>query len=147
MIELKASIWDSQFDSYWRVIPINTVIKANGELVMGAGLAKEAARRYPDLPKILGEFYSLRYGIYDLEKYKLFLFPTKRDWRKLSSVYLIDSGLNSLSFAGFTGHTKIVSPRLGCGLGGLDWEKQVKPLVEKYFANDDNFIVVSENKE
>ena len=23
-------------------------------------------------------------------------------------------------------------PKLGCGNGGLDWETQVKPLVEKY---------------
>ena len=26
----------------------------------------------------------------------------------------------------------IAMPKLGCGNGGLDWETQVKPLVEKY---------------
>lgn len=32
-----------------------------------------------------------------------------------------EKGINSISF-----------PRLGCGNGGLNWEKEVKPLMEKY---------------
>jgi hypothetical protein len=36
---------------------------------------------------------------------------------------------------------KVVMPRVGCGLGQLDWDNQVKPLLEMYL--DDRFWVVS----
>jgi hypothetical protein len=34
-------------------------------------------------------------------------------------------------------------PALGCGLGGLDWEK-VKPLIEKVFRDDQTDVLVCE---
>ena len=36
-------------------IPTNGIVKSNGDAVMGAGLAKDAASRFPDLPKWLGD--------------------------------------------------------------------------------------------
>lgn len=145
MKEVKASIWDKQWDGYWRVIPINTVVKADGSLVMGAGLAKQAAERYPDLPKELGNHYrqkGVNVGITLVYACRIIAFPTKFDWKKNSDLALIESGLKELKFW-ILNEYKIICPWLGCGLGGLDWEKDVKPLVEKYFGDDDNFVVVN----
>lgn len=145
MTEQNKSIWHPDFDSYWRVIPINTVVKADGSLVMGAGLAKQAAERYPDLPKELGNHYrpkGVNVGITLVYACRIIAFPTKFDWKKDSDLVLIESGLKELKFW-ILNEYKIVSPRLGCGLGGLNWERDVKPLVEKYFGDDDNFVVVN----
>ena len=160
MIEIKANIWDNQFDGMWRVIPINCQINSKGELIMGAGLAKEAKFRYPSLPK---HFANL---IYDQERrgqpifpllrwigdqdVNLMGFPTKRHWRDKSNLSLIEEGLIFLQglmpYLMCDGEReKAVCPRLGCGerTGRLDWEREVRPLFLKYFENDDNLIVVS----
>lgn len=156
MIELKANIWDEQFDGYWRAITINTTIKSNGNLVMGSGLAKQAAERCPSLPEILGTFYSINAGYTGLDIFtwcgstkfngaKIIAFPTKTDWRKPSDLALIKRNLKSLHDFKKNNQLsgKIVCPRLGCGFGQLDWETQVRPLVEKYFGDNDNFIVIN----
>lgn len=145
MKEIKASIWDSEFDSFWRVIPINTMTNKNQMLIMGAGLAKQAAERYSYLPKELGDHYGpkgVNVGISLVYSCRIIAFPTKFDWKKDSDLALIEAGLKELKFWTLNEH-KIVSPRLGCGLGGLNWDRDVKPLVEKYFGDDDNFVVVN----
>ena len=144
MKEIKVSIWDRQWDGYWRVIPINTVVKANGELVMGAGLAKQARDRYENLDELWGSFYASkpRSQLVLFGAKLLIGFPTKVYWKSDSSLELIDNGLKELLSIRFA-EEKIASPRLGCGFGGLNWEQDVKPLVEKYFGDDDNFVVVS----
>jgi hypothetical protein len=37
---------------------------------------------------------------------------------------------------------KVLLPRPGCSNGGLDWETQVKPVLEK-ILNDDRFVIIS----
>lgn len=161
MKEIKASIWDKQWDSYWRVIPINCQIKTNGCLVMGGGknsVAQQAAERYPKLPK---EFAKLvldqqrrQQPIFPFlrwlgdENVNLIGFPTKRHWKEPADLVLIEEGLVLLTklmpYLMSNGRReKVVSSRLGCGLGGLNWDREIKPLTEKYFGDDDNFIIVS----
>lgn len=63
-------------------------------------------------------------------------FPTKRDWKEPSDLGLIEAGLKT--FVKNYKHLNISSitfPKLGCGLGGLNWEKEVKPLMQKYLSN------------
>lgn len=63
-------------------------------------------------------------------------FPTKRDWKDQSDLGLIEAGLKT--FAENYKHFNIKSitfPKLGCGLGGLNWEKDVKPLMQKYLGD------------
>ena len=31
--------------------------------------------------------------------------------------------------------TSVAIPKLGCGLGGLNWEQQIKPLMIKYLSD------------
>lgn len=63
-------------------------------------------------------------------------FPTKRHWKDPSDLALIEAGLKT-----FVKNYKDLSiksitfPKLGCGLGGLNWEKEVKPLMQKYLGD------------
>lgn len=148
MKEVKASIWDKEWDGYWRVIPINTTLyKDSKKLIMGAGLAKQARDKYENLDGLWGSYYDLKpkSQLVFYHTKRLIGFPTKIYWKYDSSLDLIENGLNELvDKASMQGYSdEIVCPRLGCGLGGLNWKKDVKPLVEKYFGDDDNFVVVN----
>jgi len=72
-------------------------------------------------------------------------FPTKRHWRGKSKIEDIKSGLESLEEEIRLRKIKSIAiPPLGCGLGGLDWQK-VKPLIQAAMGNlDDVQITVFE---
>ena len=116
--------------------------------VMGKGLALEYKKRYPALflsykstcaRKLIipGRVYVSRQ-----QDKKVLLFPTKDHWTDPSKYEYIDSGLSY--FAKNYKDLNIQScafPRIGCGLGGLDWEK-VKALLEKHLGDLDIEIEV-----
>ena len=63
-------------------------------------------------------------------------FPTKKHWRNPSRVEYIEAGLRKLrAHCSEMGFTSIAFPELGCGNGELDFETQVKPLMERYLGN------------
>lgn len=106
--------------------------------VMGAGIAKEFKKRYPEMFKdyqgkcdanqvVVGKPYVWRPSNSD-RKWVL-NFPTKKHWRGGSKIEWIEEGLDYL-IANYKdwGITSLALPALGCSLGGLDWEK-VKPLM------------------
>lgn len=66
----------------------------------------------------------------------IILFPTKDHWRLKSRIEWIDQGLACLrdSYQKW-GLKSIAMPQLGCGLGGLQWER-VKPVIERYFVEE-----------
>lgn len=60
-------------------------------------------------------------------------FPTKTHWKNKSKVEYIEKGLKSLvSTLRILNIKSVAIPKIGCGHGGLDWETDVKPLIEKY---------------
>ena len=140
IIYVKGDIFNSQMETI--VNPVNCVG------VMGKGLALEYKRRYPALflsykstcaRKLIipGRVYVSRQ-----QDKKVLLFPTKDHWKDPSKYEYIDSGLTY--FAKNYKALKIRScafPRIGCGLGGLDWEK-VKALLEKHLGDLDIEIEV-----
>lgn len=78
------------------------------------------------------------------DKYVL-CFATKENWRKSSRIEWIERGLqelcsyfNSDHFHEHRNHRSIAFPKLGCNTGGLEWESQVKPLMEKYLSGLEN---------
>jgi len=61
-------------------------------------------------------------------------FPTKRDWRANSLYEDIESGLQALvAEVRRRGIRSLAMPALGCGLGGLDWNR-VRPMIERAFS-------------
>ncbi len=68
-------------------------------------------------------------------------FPTKTEWFKKSQYYYIEDGLKDL--VRVIDEYKIQSiaiPPLGCGNGGLKWDK-VKSLMDKYLGHLSNIII------
>lgn len=143
MIERYAELWS--FPADVKVITTNGVVKSNGELVMGAGVALQAAKLHPSLPAELGghikrygnvPFADIRRGIITL--------PTKNDWRDNSVIDLIAMGINDIvrmvdTFP-FPSERRIVMTRPGCGNGGLSWDS-VKPVIAPLL--DDRFFILS----
>ena len=155
MIELAQELWEVDVD--WRCITTNGSIKKNGKAVMGKGCAKEAADRYPEIPRAFaallreyGNKVQFIRGAEDTEK-AILAFPTKREWYLPSDLGLIELSCQQLRrlfdsvVAASSGKwiPRIAIPRPGCTHGQLSWE-QVKPILERYFP-EDNFIVVSKD--
>jgi hypothetical protein len=150
MNEISGNFWDriNEFDAI--CCTTNMVVKANGELVMGKGIALDFKRNYTYLPKEWGERTLLiKNGRWDSNlivsghrKPFLVSFPTKYDWRDKSSMKLIKWSANLLYMISQSlGWEKILVPRPGCENGGLDWKKEVKPVLEKIF--DERFWVIT----
>ena len=69
-------------------------------------------------------------------------FPTKQHWRDPSKLEYIEAGLKYFARNYRTWEiTSIAFPKLGCGCGGLDWEKDVKPLMYKYLGDFEDITV------
>lgn len=109
---------------------------------MGGGCARQAAERYPNLERDLGDHLRtngnhvavFRYG----EEYIL-NFPTKTHYRNQSSLALIErSAWELMEFTGV--FTTIVLPRPGVGLGRLLWA-DVRPVLADIF--DDHIHVIT----
>lgn len=142
MKEVKGDIWDYYNKGNWIVITTNGTIKANGEAVMGKGIALQARERFPNLPKELGRKLRV-FGLTPIafHSIKILTFPVKLDWWQNSSLSLIEEGCKSLVEHFSKLNTDAVyMVRPGCGNGQLDWE-EVKPILEAYL--DDRFIVVN----
>ena len=128
------------FDSDAQVL-VNTV---NTVGVMGKGIAKEFKKRYPEMfekyKKICksGRFKTGELWLYNIpdSNRRVLNFPTKRHWRGRSKVEYIESGLEKfVRTYEEKGIASISFPMLGSSNGGLDWETQVKPLMEKYLKD------------
>lgn len=122
------------------VNPVNTVG------VMGAGLAKAFRENFPSMFNKYktecnkGTFKIGDLLIYDVSNGKgnLFVlnFPTKEHFRNNSKIEYVEKGLETfVRDYKELGIDSIAFPKLASGLGGLNWEKDVKPLMETYLGN------------
>ena len=124
-------------------VTTNGIIKNNGSAVMGAGIAKEFAKRFPDVPQILGE--KLANGnhvhhIKDINGYSIISFPTKNNWRDPSDMALIIQSCHELTDTVKKLDIKTCYiPLPGCGMGGLD-PNEVIPAISTLLP--DNIILV-----
>jgi len=128
---IKGDIFQSSMQTL--VNPVNTVG------VMGAGLAKEFAKKYPEMEEEYKSYcaaYDFKIGkllIYHYSPHRWILnFPTKGHWYNKSQLVYIDEGLDTFVLTyKYHGIESIAFPKLGCGLGGLAWP-DVQLLFEKY---------------
>lgn len=109
--------------------------------VMGAGLALKFKQRYPEMYEQYVK--DCQRGILDIDMPTLWKdrdhwvmnLATKRDWRNPSRLEYIALGLERfVSFYQDAGVQSIAFPKLGCGLGQLDWS-EVKEIMEIYLTN------------
>jgi hypothetical protein len=145
MKEIVGDIWEFHKRGNWIVIPTNGSLNSKGEAIMGKGLALQAKRRFPDIPKKLGETI-LTHGnvVSHAPKASLIFFPVKKRWYEKASLDLIEESTKRLKEAVDKADSEeiIYLPRVGCGIdtGKLNWT-DVKPILDKYL--DDRFVVVS----
>lgn len=118
---------------------VNTV---NTQGVMGKGIAKEFKRLFPEMfiqYQSFCEQKKLQVGnlwLYKTTNKWVLNFPTKKSWRNPSKLEYIEAGLKKfVDQYSEKGIQSIAFPPLGCGNGELDWEKDVRPLMEKYLSN------------
>ena len=118
---------------------VNTV---NTVGVMGKGIALKFKRIYPEMFEAYrnhcerGDFEIGQLFLYKTPNKWILNFPTKKHWRNPSREEYIESGLKKLrARCAEMGMTSIAFPELGCGNGELDFEAQVKPLMERYLGS------------
>ena len=138
------------FDYIQRVdaicVTTNGVVKANGHNVMGAGLAKQFANRYPSLPSLVGahiKYHNNTTNTFTIpqQKAKVISLPTKNNWKDKSDISLIEQSLTKLvQIADDEDYKFVILTKPGCGLGGLKWV-DVKPICEKLL--DDRFWIIN----
>jgi O-acetyl-ADP-ribose deacetylase (regulator of RNase III) len=133
---------------------VNTV---NTMGVMGKGIALQFKNAFPENFKAysdvvksgtfhLGKVFVVPVKTVGTAKYVI-NFPTKAHWRFPSRIEWIQAGLKDL-------HAKILEygirsialPPLGCGNGGLDWDK-VRPIIESELGDLEADVIIYEPSE
>lgn len=117
---------------------VNTV---NTVGIMGKGIAKEFKAIYPEMFEVYqdacerGDFQIGSLLLYRSEHKSVLNFPTKRHWKQKSQLADIEAGLKAfVEQYDELRISTIAFPQLGCGNGELDWESQVRPLMEQYLS-------------
>ena len=116
---------------------VNTV---NTEGVMGKGIALTFKQLFPDMFReyqSICERGQLRIGalhIFRTPAKLIINFPTKTTWRHPSQPEFIEAGASFAANYQKIGVRSVAFPPLGCGNGELDFERQVKPLMERHLA-------------
>ena len=139
--ELSGDLWEYHDQGYVVAITTNGKVSRSGSSVMARGTAKQAAERYPQLPKLLGELVN-RSGnhVYDLGM-RMVSFPVEHTPWEVPDLQLITQSCRELrALADRNGWQQVIVPRPGCGGGGLSWG-DVRPLLEPHF--DERFRVIS----
>ena len=141
----------SAFDAV--CVTTNSMIKRNGKAVMGAGIAKEADERF-NLGYKLADYLNkygnrcFNMGLYTNDQtrktFTIITFPTKYDWRNNSDLTLIKKSAKELVSICDKWNIKhcYLTP-VGCKNGNLNWNLQVKPILEQIL--DNRFTIVFYN--
>jgi O-acetyl-ADP-ribose deacetylase (regulator of RNase III) len=121
---------------------VNTV---NTVGVMGKGIALQFKKKFPGNFKAyerackneevrVGKMFTVSLDSLTNPQY-IINFPTKKHWKGKSHIEYVRDGLEDLlrEIERLDIHS-IALPPLGCGNGGLDWESEVRPLIEEAFA-------------
>ena len=141
MLQIYGNLWN-----FHELAPVcvttNGILKKNGELVMGAGIALQAKQYFRALPGKAGiavEMYG-NHCFYFMEE-RIFTFPTKHDWRDPSDITLIERSCHELvQITDNNNFHRVYLPRPGCANGQLEWE-EVRDVIEPIL--DNRFTVVS----
>jgi O-acetyl-ADP-ribose deacetylase (regulator of RNase III) len=148
-----ADLWSLHAQGWYLVDPTNLTLNATGAAVMGAGISRAVAERYPQVPAELGRWISTytagaaepicgrALSVAEVKGHLVFLdrahrivyLPTKYDWRASADLALIDRALGEVSTLLRAHHELTLAlPRIGAGLGGRDWADEILPLVRRH---------------
>lgn len=126
------------------VITTNSVIKSNGALVMGAGIAGEVSKRFPGIDSLIGKMITkqlklddriiapehIKYGFMICPAGKLAIFQTKYHFKYNSPIELITYSKDKLKDYALSYPDKIINLNFpGIANGGLK-EEVVLPIIK-----------------
>lgn len=136
------SVFEGHSRNAFIVNPVNIVG------VMGKGLALQFKKKFPKYfrtYKLLCDNRRLEMGSVHIDTSdKIISFPTKDHWSNKSEIINIENALKDLKNKAETlGIERIFMPQIGSGLGGLDFDRQVLPLIIKEFKTSDILVVIS----
>lgn len=137
MIEVYGNIWAYKAD--FICVTTNGSVNRLNQAVMGRGVAKQAAERYPWIRDALAR-YLCTIGLkvtrilpYDTRiQPPLIAFPVKHHWNMNADLNLIQASAQQLDhiIMDMSWQDMIFAlPKPGCGNGGLRWE-DVKPVID-----------------
>lgn len=144
---VRGNLWDYHPEN-WCVITTNIGWGARGQAIMGAGVAKQAIMRFPELALWYGakcQQFGEAIGVEPYRDGLLLLFPTKSlnpthphlSWRSDSTMQRIEQSLANLALNVETllilHDSPIYMPPPGCGHGNLLIE-HVYPLLDKHLG-------------
>jgi hypothetical protein len=141
MLEAVGDIWEYSGRGVI-VISASGSLTRDGRAVLGRGVARQAALRFPGIAEKLGRLLAQRGNhVFDLGD-GIVSFPVEESAWSLPDLRIIARSAQELrALADASAWKKIIVPRPGCGGGGLAWE-DVRPLLEPLF--DERFLVVSQ---
>lgn len=142
MREEIGDLWHRHGQGHFVGITTNGAVSKNGQAVMGAGLAKIAALRFPGLKQELGALLT-KFGnhVYVFPDYRLVTIPTKHQPFDDSDPALITrSAEECVRYLTHHSIPALYTVRLGCGLGRLNWSA-VQPLLQPHW--DDRFVILT----
>jgi O-acetyl-ADP-ribose deacetylase (regulator of RNase III) len=131
---------------------VNTV---NTVGIMGKGIALQFKEAFPSNYKVYadackrnelapGKLLAVEDHNLELGRKLIINFPTKTHWRQPSRYEYIEQGLAALKNLIKEKDIKSIAvPPLGCGNGGLDWDK-VKPMITEYLGDLPANVIVYE---
>lgn len=127
----------------WRVVPTNLDVRRDGTAVMGAGVARQAAERFPGLSARYGAFLKgCGSGLFCDQESRVICLPTKIHWQQDSHRELVARGLRLLrTYAIFHPEEEIRLPLVGAGFGKLP-AADVHQLIQAWVGSLPNVTLV-----
>ena len=149
--EINANVWDIvDENSALCILTNNSVYVSNDNNYnpMGGGIAYEACIRNMGLEYIVGDAI-INKEIFLCKDYisgcDLLRFSTMHKVGVKADIKLISESLAELlTYLKSYPYKKVYLPRPGCGIGGLDWLIDVKPIIENFINKNDinNLFIV-----
>lgn len=128
------------------VIPTNGTVKQNCECVMGTGLAKIVATKFPAMALQLGRCIHSHGNIAMLFRREgIITFPVKHHWTEKANLALIARSCRQLNeIIRYNKLMNVGVPHVGCGNGKLSWE-DVRPILISLL--DEECTIITEFEE
>ena len=103
---------------------------------MGRGIATEFRQRWPEMYdryRMLcksGKFQPGDVFVWEAADRIIFNLGTQKSWRSKATISAIGSSARRMAaLASDRGIDRVAIPRIGSGLGGLEWEDEVRPAL------------------
>lgn len=105
---------------------------------MGKGIAVEFRRRFPEMyEEYRNQCHNGKYTLGDVlcwqnEEITVFNLGTQKTWRTKAELWAVEQAVEQMVEQAQTLGIQLIGlPRVGAGLGGLQWSSEVKPLLKR----------------